>query len=175
MDQFADIPLTSEYSSLVKFVINDAAYIGMDPDFHLFYRYFPLTDEWERIEDCGYDGAQGFGFSIGQFGYVGAGYFFVSTDIVFLNEVWKLDPELLSVSDNNLKNVGVYPNPASNNITINGLDGKLNYAIYSTDGKLIATGTAENNIINIEQMQTGVYILKLSNRTGTIYRRILKN
>lgn len=170
--QLADIPPAGlAYANTVSFTINDIAYVGMDPELNLFYRYKPSTNEWERIESCGYSGSNGFGFSIGEFGYVGTGTTVMGSHV---NDVWKLNPELLSVNTHEQKEFTIYPNPASENIFTQGLNGTIQYGIYTVDGKLVSKGNTTNNSINVSQLNEGLYILKIATESGIFYKNFIR-
>jgi hypothetical protein len=55
-----------------------------------------------------------------------------------------------------------YPNPAQENISINGLVTATPYSIYDINGKLIKTGTTVNTI-NLESITKGFYFLTIGN------------
>jgi bacillolysin len=87
---------------------------------------------------------------------------------------------VLAVSDNiktDLQNIKIYPNPVSNGqFTIESdLKGNVEYEIYDFSGKLIKTSEKlEKGIhkVNINGVQSGVYILKI-NADGTIISKKL--
>lgn len=63
--------------------------------------------------------------------------------------------------------IATYPNPFMNQFSINN-DKELigtKYTIYDTIGKLVFTGTinSENAIINLENLSSGIYLLKIGN------------
>lgn len=53
--------------------------------------------------------------------------------------------------------VNIYPNPATSVLHIEGTTG-IPFRILSTDGKIVASGTGMETIINIDQLQAGYYI-----------------
>jgi len=64
------------------------------------------------------------------------------------------------------KEIAVYPNPASNHITIDKVfNSPQVYQIFSTDGKLLLTGgiNADHKTINISGIPPNTYILKIEN------------
>ena len=60
----------------------------------------------------------------------------------------------------------VFPNPTEAIINISTISiDKLNYKIYSSSSELIKSGIVTENSINIELLNTGVYILELEEIT----------
>lgn len=61
-------------------------------------------------------------------------------------------------------NLKVYPNPASDYITISGLKKTENYEIYNLIGQKIRKGiTTNDESIDIQNLIKGIYLLKLEN------------
>ena len=59
----------------------------------------------------------------------------------------------------------VYPNPTDRQLIIE--NGELtieNYSIYSVVGQVVMQGVLQNNIINVEQLASGMYFLKVGNK-----------
>jgi hypothetical protein len=57
----------------------------------------------------------------------------------------------------------VYPNPASNNLTVVGSENWKNYEVYNLLGSKVAEGTLYNNNLSLSALVEGSYILKLHN------------
>jgi hypothetical protein len=72
--------------------------------------------------------------------------------------------ELLSSSENQFKNISVYPNPFLDIINVNGSLMNGTFSIYSVDGKLIQEESLRGSIINVKHVPSGVYFLKLSDK-----------
>jgi hypothetical protein len=73
---------------------------------------------------------------------------------------------ITGVNDLNLvKNVNVYPNPATNQVTFN-IDaavGPLNVELYDLQGKLVLSRlVSNNNPVSIESLNSGLYFYRLS-------------
>ena len=70
----------------------------------------------------------------------------------------------LNLTENDmLKQIVVYPNPANSflNVDYNILMGELMFEIYDTAGKLIFKGNLENQIISVQDLSEGIYILNI--------------
>ena len=69
-----------------------------------------------------------------------------------------------SIIDYN-NNITVYPNPASNTITLQGiLNKKNNYKIVSVDGKVLKKEILNNYKIDISYLKNGIYFLEYDNK-----------
>ncbi len=87
---------------------------------------------------------------------------------IFLNAVAHMEGVDLAPPDNitikSTKNLIVYPNPANELLTINGLKDIISYEIFDITGALILKGSTNRNI-DISGLQQGIYLLKASNNT----------
>lgn len=83
---------------------------------------------------------------------------------------------VMAVSDINKNTVAVYPNPATETLTVSMDFIKSETAeIYSLDGRKMSESkiTAENNVINVSKLNKGVYLLKVK---GTdMVQKFIKN
>lgn len=73
--------------------------------------------------------------------------------------------------------VQVYPNPATDNVTINlqGDNGRLE--VMNTMGKLVYTGNMENGLpqtIDLSQFASGLYVIKVTGKGHTYYGKVIK-
>lgn len=78
------------------------------------------------------------------------------------------------------KNVVLYPNPASNYVTIEhkiSTDSKLEYNIIDIAGRIVGRGTSSfNENISIENLKAGNYIIKIKNEDGFVTnKKLIKN
>jgi hypothetical protein len=97
-------------------------------------------------------------------------------DILYISDfsesgkVLKLDLTTLSVADipNELSNLGISPNPASDFLQVSGIKAMEKYAIYNVLGAKIQEGTLnDEKQIDLKKVPTGMYLLELEN-TKTI-------
>lgn len=78
---------------------------------------------------------------------------------------------LMGTEDFKFNAVKLYPNPASDKITVKGLEDTTSYKIYNILGAEITTGNiAESGSINVKNFALGVYFLKFEN--GKTYKFI---
>jgi len=87
--------------------------------------------------------------------------------------VWKstLNTQPLSISENSIKSFDIYPNPATDQITINianNIINNLTVTIYSITGQSILEKevSSTSTVINTNSLAKGYYILQLSNKKG---------
>lgn len=82
---------------------------------------------------------------------------------------------IVGIDDNLLTQVSVYPNPATDYVTVQlpaGIE-LQSVAIYDVLGKLV-TNKITNNQINVSQFTQGVYLLTIQTSQGTVTKKISK-
>ncbi|MBW2962022.1 endonuclease [Mesonia aestuariivivens] len=77
-----------------------------------------------------------------------------------VGEVWHQD---LSVEENEFSEIKVFPNPTEGTLTIVGLEGKYKIEVYSILGNKVWSTTATNQTSIAPNLQSGMYLLKISN------------
>ncbi len=82
---------------------------------------------------------------------------------------------LLGVNETDPETIKIYPNPASEFIQIDNIVGLITADIYSIDGKLQKTADlSDKTTIKINDLAKGIYLLRLQNEKGVIYRKFIK-
>ena len=83
--------------------------------------------------------------------------------------------EALSVNDNILSQLSIYPNPSSEIITINTPSGVeiISTNLYDVLGNVVINQTT-NNQINISSLATGIYLLNINTTAGSIAKKIAR-
>lgn len=82
----------------------------------------------------------------------------------------------LSIDDGWATNeVKIWPNPALNKVQISGINEQeiLKYTLRTSEGKLIHQGVVEGSIIDLERIQSGLYILEIVSNKLRIRRKII--
>ena len=79
----------------------------------------------------------------------------------------------------NINSLSIYPNPTSNNITINFTSTSKNVSIkiYDATGRLvknIENAKSSENTINVSELQNGLYILNLQDGNNSLTKRFVK-
>ncbi len=76
-----------------------------------------------------------------------------------------------------IKNITVYPNPSAGIFILNGLASNLKYYVQVCDGtgkKLFDTTLyQQQNAINLQALENGMYYIQISNDEGTISKKII--
>ena len=80
------------------------------------------------------------------------------------------------VKSNKENEILIYPNPVSESIYLSGIIQQTCFTIYNINGKLIKSGTIINSEIKTNELDKGVYFLKLSDSEGKqlYYNKIIK-
>ena len=61
----------------------------------------------------------------------------------------------------------IYPNPATNEVTVKNIQGAFSYNIYNVSGKLLRTAANQvSNAINISDLSAGMYFLELADKNN---------
>ncbi|MCK5776222.1 MAG: T9SS type A sorting domain-containing protein [Bacteroidales bacterium] len=78
------------------------------------------------------------------------------------------------IGDVNASQIQIYPNPASQLIHINGVSENSTLQLFDMNGQLILQleSPKTNNIISIDNMKNGLYILQISNQKGNRYEKL---
>lgn len=74
----------------------------------------------------------------------------------------------LATSENQLKGISVYPNPAKHSVNVKlAKSESAKYSIYDASGRLVSNGDlAKDGTINVEKMTSGNYILTIELKNG---------
>ncbi len=102
---------------------------------------------------------------------------FIGRDLTPGNPI-ELNPDLsncdlLGVDEFVLENLNVYPNPTSNMVNIDYQMPIDAVSVFNLLGALVSFQT-NTNVIDISQLQTGIYVLKIDSNSNSILKRILK-
>lgn len=81
----------------------------------------------------------------------------------------------LAVNENELSNVTVYPNPATETIAVKGLKNNATLTLVDAQGKTIAASTVTPGVasMNIENVNAGVYFLNITSNNATSVQRVM--
>ncbi|QIG90551.1 T9SS type A sorting domain-containing protein [Chryseobacterium sp. POL2] len=91
-------------------------------------------------------------------------------------EDYTLNIGTLAVSDvSNTKNgLQVYPNPASDVITINNIAAKSTYQIHNMAGQMVANGSTDGKV-QVSKLEKGVYIISVESNGQKSNTKFIKN
>jgi len=86
-----------------------------------------------------------------------------------------MNPEVLSISDNQQKEFIVYPNPASSVINISGNNLPLRLQAIDMQGRVHILNN-QNSSFDISSLSQGLYVIELTASDGQIHRtKLLKH
>ena len=82
----------------------------------------------------------------------------------------------LSVDEFLVNNLILFPNPTSHNLNLSSSYNfdKANFSIFDISGRLIVKGKFESNTIDVSKLQSGNYILKISNNNVITAQKFIK-
>lgn len=70
--------------------------------------------------------------------------------------------------------IKLYPNPAKNTVSISDFSGDI--SVYDITGKIVLTqSVAKNNSIDVQQLQKGIYTVKLIEENSIKYLKLIKD
>lgn len=81
--------------------------------------------------------------------------------------------EVLGLEENNINGVIVYPNPTKGDLTINA-EAMSRITIMNTLGQVVYDNNvnSDNEVINMAQFDSGLYIVRIATETGVVTRRV---
>lgn len=85
---------------------------------------------------------------------------------------------LLGVNSNRIDtSIRIYPNPLDAFLNINATTKILNTEIVDSSGRIIQTSAQNKNevVLYIENLQSGMYVLKVTTQNGSYLKKIIKN
>ena len=84
-------------------------------------------------------------------------------------------PGLLSVAQNEIAGLSLYPNPVTNGVLyINTqINAEKNVVIYDVIGKQVINTTTSSNAINVAQLNKGIYVIKITEGGKTATKKLM--
>jgi N-acetylneuraminic acid mutarotase len=138
--------------------------------------YNPKTDSWTlRAAYGGSERKSAIAFTIGEKAFVGTGKGYSGKKASF----YEYAPCDYAGIEAIQANISIFPNPATEVLTIQGLAGQIEkIQIWSLTGILQKEHTilmAQANNLDLEQLKTGTYILRFISKDGQVFtKKILK-
>ena len=100
-------------------------------------------------------------------------------------QYWEIDESIgatitdncgvFSITDNSINNIALYPNPvknmvqiSSNNLQITGIE------VYNTLGEKVLSKKGAINLLDVSNLTTGLYLLKIKTEKGELVKKIMK-
>jgi hypothetical protein len=70
----------------------------------------------------------------------------------------------------------LYPNPTNSSFQLKGVVGAAKLDLFSIDGKLLITKEYSNDeIIPVNMLSKGIYVVRISTSDGIIEKKLVKN
>ncbi|QDO93980.1 T9SS type A sorting domain-containing protein [Formosa sediminum] len=101
-----------------------------------------------------------------------------TSDRVMIDDLkWTCYDAALSIEEDTLSNIKVYPNPMNSTLNIALPNGNATQiSIYNMLGKRVISKTIQaNTSIDTKNLQSGVYILRMTQDNATITKKLIKN
>lgn len=95
-----------------------------------------------------------------------------------INSIQVSSPVLSTNSFQQNSKLNVYPNPASNHVTIELITNEIStLEVYDVSGKFLFTQILKDktNTVNIEKLSSGIYFFKVNSSEGTSTNKIIKH
>ncbi|PKQ61739.1 hypothetical protein BZG02_15060 [Labilibaculum filiforme] len=74
------------------------------------------------------------------------------------------------------ESVRIFPNPVvDGKLRISGSDEHVKYLIHNIQGKTVQLGTLEQGLIDVSQLNSGVYVITITNRVSYVIRKFMIN
>ena len=80
--------------------------------------------------------------------------------------------DTLSITESELSNINIYPNPFNSELSIEGLKQPTSIKIYNMLGKLVMS--ISNTSIDTSKLPSGLYIITVETENGTISKKMIK-
>jgi hypothetical protein len=137
----------------------------------------PLTTEYQLFETdfSGIEGANNNGNFRIRIRFYGSNMTVDNGNRVTFNNFSAKGVEMpLGIVEQNNSRFIVYPNPANEVLNVMHQQGEMVYQLITIDGKVIKSGSIENQQINISDLQSGIYLLQLNSDGKSETKKIVK-
>ncbi|EPR74314.1 cell surface protein [Winogradskyella psychrotolerans RS-3] len=92
-----------------------------------------------------------------------------------LDGIGVINQQSLSIDNEEYLAISIYPNPASNELHINSTE-KVDVSIYDILGKLVISEKVDsNNAIEISELKSGIYLVRIALNGKISQHRLIKN
>jgi hypothetical protein len=76
--------------------------------------------------------------------------------------------------ESSMAEVKIYPNPSSDSLILEGVKNHTYYKIVNTTGQCVQSGMLESNVISIQSLAAGMYVIHLEGNASPLGRFIKK-
>jgi len=95
-------------------------------------------------------------------------------EYIWGNNVGEMWDQSLSVDDNDLNEITLYPNPTNGRIYISGLNTNAEIDVFSVEGKLLKHYNLIENYVDLD-LASGLYLLRLNSDNQSITKKLIIN
>ncbi len=74
----------------------------------------------------------------------------------------------------NAKDLNIFPNPFSKTISVIGASNLAEWKVFSMEGRLLLSGKINSNLIDLESLKNGFFILAVQDGDNKIFRKVYK-
>lgn len=145
-----------------------------DPDFSITYEGFKNGDD-ESSFDKAPDiiSSATIGSPVGKYDLIASNGESDNYYFIYVPGILTIFPEV-GISDVNSNKIGIYPNPASNLLTISGLKpGKATVEIYNMQGKLVYSNFNVTKYIDISNLYPSIYLVKVNEKERIVISQVI--
>lgn len=135
--------------------------------------FYNEPDDYGNGQDYAAIGLNGWPGGTGSLGIAGEWNDIAGSNTLYY--IIEFDSTNTSINDHEKNDVGIYPNPAREKFVISDeQDHYRKYELMDITGRLIKTGAADDNtIVQTDGLQSGLYIIRLSNKSESIQKKII--
>ena len=86
-------------------------------------------------------------------------------------------PSSLIEQNEEKSNLGIFPNPSQDYITIKSHDQKMrdfDFTMYDMQGRMVDSGRSDGQIIKVDKLEQGAYILNIFTKEGVLHGKFIK-
>lgn len=174
--QKSDLPGVAK-QACVGFAVENMGYIGggqenysnILPD---FYSYDVNTDTWQIEPNLAFSDQDAVAWSTaavyGNTVYMGTGADFNNSTLNFSDEFYKITLNSVGLEETHQKSFEILSNPVEEVLQLSGeyLDAFDQVSIQNIEGRLIYASDKVDEMISVEDLSPGMYIIHLSNHTS---------
>ena len=170
--QKSDAPIQCVYANVIA-LDNYAILVGGPFDPNSTFRYNADFDQWYQFPDYpGGSGYSGIGFTIDGRVFAGCGF----TSNNYYSDLWELKEIPLGINENDF-DVGLYPNPVIDHLTISSNGENQLITIYDLEGRAMEVLAPQTNLnrIDLSYLSSGLYVAVIEDNNGQTSRhKIIK-
>ena len=147
--------------TILSMVVNEEVYWAIDVDTLTYGQVYSgwQFNHWDELPQAALDMLLG----EGQFG-IGS-----SNDKVYFDNVETGVPVIINVETSSISGVSIYPNPATDQITVSMMDEYSKVEIYTVSGQKVMemiTNGEHSVIVHVNHLESGVYFIQLRKDSG---------